>query len=272
MITEEVPTPGRLLAIATQIVAGGATLARTARTEAITKVGTKSTDTDVVTAADHAVERYVIDAVHAIRPRDSILSEESGSLDGSPDSTVRWILDPIDGTVNYLYGIPHYGVSLAVEVAGEVVAGVVCNAATGVWWTAVAGGGAYRDGYRLSGSTETELSRALVMTGFGYDARRRAHQGRVLDGLVARVRDIRRMGASALDLCLAAQGAVDAFYEKGLQAWDLAAGGLIAREAGLIVSGLSGAPAGTDFVLAAPPALHGVLHEVLVDLDAAGGP
>jgi myo-inositol-1(or 4)-monophosphatase len=185
---------------------------------------------------------------------------------------VRWVIDPIDGTVNYLYGLPQYAVSLAAEVDGEVVAGVVHNAATGEEWTAVRGGGAYRDGRRLTGSTATDLAQALVATGFGYDAARRAHQARVLAGLIPRVRDIRRIGAASIDLCLAAEGAVDAYYEKGLNAWDQAAGGLVATEAGLLVTGLAGAAPGPDLVLAAPPGLYGAVHDLLVELDAAGGP
>lgn len=225
----------------------------------------------MVTAADHAVERLVLDALREIRPHDAVLTEESGAVDGS-GSDVRWILDPIDGTVNYLYGVPYYALSLAAEVDGVVVAGVVHNVASGDVYWATKGGGAWRDGQRLAGSAETEMSQALVATGFAYRSDRRAHQSAVLAGLLAKIRDIRRLGAGALDLCLAAEGAVDAYYEKGLSTWDLAAGSLIATEAGLIVSGLNGQPAGPDFLLAAPPELHGALVRVLADLGASGGP
>ena len=182
------------------------------------------------------------------------------------------MLDPIDGTVNYLYGLPQYAVSLAAEVDGVVVAGVVRNAATGEEWTATRGGGAWRDGRRLTGSDRTTLDQTLLATGFGYDAKRRAHQGAVVAGLITRVRDIRRFGAAALDLCMAAEGMVDAYYEKGLNPWDHAAGGLVAAEAGLRVSGIDGAPPGPEMVIAAPPALFDALHGVLAELDAAGGP
>jgi myo-inositol-1(or 4)-monophosphatase len=174
--------------------------------------------------------------------------------------------------VNYLYGLPQYAVSLAAEVGGEVVAGVVRNAATGAEWVATRGGGAYRDGQRLRGSGETDLGQALVGTGFGYDAARRAHQATVLTGLLPQVRDIRRFGSAALDLCAAAEGMLDAYYEKGLNPWDHAAGGLVATEAGLLVGGLCGAPPGLAMVVAAPPALFKPLHDRLVELDAAGGP
>ena len=131
---------------------------------------------------------------------------------------------------------------------------------------------AWRDGRRLTGSVRTTLDQALVATGFGYDAARRAHQGAVLAGLITRVRDIRRFGAAALDLCLAAEGMVDAYFEKGLNPWDYAAGGLVAEEAGLRVSGVDGAPAGPGLLVAAPSALFPALHDALVELDAAGGP
>jgi myo-inositol-1(or 4)-monophosphatase len=185
---------------------------------------------------------------------------------------VRWVLDPIDGTVNYLYGLPQYAVSLAAEIDGEAVAGVVINAATGDEWTAVRGGGAWRGDRRLHPSTRTRLDQSLVGTGFGYDAKRRAHQGAVVAQLITRVRDIRRFGAAALDLCAVAEGTLDAYFEKGLNAWDHAAGGLIAAEAGATVSGLRGAAPGLDMVVAAPPAIFGPLHDLLVELDADSGP
>jgi len=265
-------TPEALLGIAVRIAREAAVTARRMRAEAITDVQTKSTDTDVVTAADRAVERQVVAALAAERPGDGVLGEEYGHSDRTAAGPVRWILDPIDGTVNYLYGLPQYAVSLAAEVDGLVVAGVVHNAATGDEWTAIRGGGARRGERRLSGSVRTTLDQALVATGFGYDPARRAHQGAVVAALLTRVRDIRRFGAASLDLCMAAEGSVDAYFEKGLNAWDHAAGGLVATEAGLRVSGLDGAPAGPDMVVAAPPAIFTALHDALVELDAAGGP
>jgi myo-inositol-1(or 4)-monophosphatase len=272
-----VSTPGELLSLALRVARDAAATARRMRDEAIGDVETKSTDTDVVTAADKAVERQVVEALRAERPGDGVLGEEYGdSALAAPAAAepgaVRWILDPIDGTVNYLYGLPQYAVSLAAELDGEVVAGVVINAATGDEWTATRGGGAWRAGRRLSGSERTTLDQSLIGTGFGYDSRRRAHQGQVFASLITRVRDIRRFGAASLDLCLTAEGAIDAYYEKGLNLWDHAAGGLIATEAGLIVEGLSGEPAGGRMLVAAPPALFRPLHEALVELDAAGGP
>jgi len=267
----ETSTPGVLLAIAVRIARDAAATARRMRAEAITDVQTKTTGTDVVTAADRAVERQVVAALRAQRPGDGVLGEEYGGR-ATQQGTVRWILDPIDGTVNYLYGLPQYAVSLAAEADGVVVAGVVRNAATGDEWTATLGGGAWRGGRRLSGSVRTTLDQTLLATGFGYDAARRAHQGAALAGLITRVRDIRRFGAASLDLCMAAEGMVDAYFEKGLNPWDHAAGGLVATEAGLRVAGLDGDPASERMLIAAPPALFGALHDALAELDAAGGP
>jgi myo-inositol-1(or 4)-monophosphatase len=273
----EIPTADELLALAVPIAREAAATARRMRAEAITDVETKSTSTDVVTAADRAVERQVIGALRSARPGDGVLGEEYGDSTGQASTGqapggVRWVLDPIDGTVNYLYGLPSYAVSLAAEVDGTVRAGVVINAATGEEWTATLGGGAWRDGHRLRCSDRTELAQALVGTGFGYDAKRRAHQGVVVAQLITQVRDIRRIGAAALDLCSVAEGALDAFFEKGLNPWDHAAGGLVAGEAGATVAGLSGAPPGPAMVVVAPPGLFGALHDLLVELDAAGGP
>ncbi|RSM70588.1 inositol monophosphatase [Actinoplanes sp. ATCC 53533] len=265
-------TPEKLLEIAVRIAREAAATALRMRAEAITDVRTKSTDTDVVTAADRAVERQVVAALAAERPGDGVLGEEYGDSAAAATGPVRWILDPIDGTVNYLYGLPQYAVSLAAEVDGVVVAGVVHNPATGDEWTATLGGGAWRAGRRLSGSARTTLDQTLLATGFGYDQARRAHQGAVVAALLTRVRDIRRFGAASLDLCMAAEGSVDAYFEKGLNPWDHAAGGLVATEAGLLVSGLEGLPAGTDMLVAAPPAIFTALHDALVELAAAGGP
>jgi myo-inositol-1(or 4)-monophosphatase len=272
-MTRSAPEPAELLAIAIDVARQAAATAHRMRAEGVSVAATKSTVTDVVTAADRAVERQVLDALHRVRPDDAVLGEEYGAgAAAGAASGVRWIVDPIDGTVNYLYGLPYCAVSLAAEVDGEVVAGVVRNVFTGEEWTATAGGGAWRDGQRLSCSIEVDLGQALVATGFGYDPARRSHQARVIAELIPHVRDIRRLGAAALDLCLAAEGRVDAYYEKGLAAWDQAAGGLVAAEAGLRVAGLGGLPAGPDLVIAAPPALFAPLHDRLADLDASGGP
>ncbi len=269
--TSDPSTPGVLLGLAVSVARDAAATARRMRAEAIGDIETKSTATDVVTAADKAVERQVVDALLAARPGDGVLGEEYGNSEQPDPGAVRWILDPIDGTVNYLYGLPQYAVSLAAELAGEVVAGVVVNAATGDEWTATKGGGAWRGDRRLHGSRPAGLDQSLVGTGFGYDARRRAHQGRVVAGLITQIRDIRRFGSAALDLCAVAEGMLDGYFEQGLHPWDWAAGGLIAIEAGIVVAGLNGSAPGFDLLVAAPPVIFGPLHDVLVDLDASGG-
>ena len=168
--------------------------------------------------------------------------------------------------MNYLYGIPQYAVSIAAVVEGRAVAGVVHNPAGAETWTATRGGGAALNGRTVRESGCDRLDRALVATGFGYDPRRRARQADLLRNVVPHVRDIRRAGAASLDLCAVATGRVDAYYERGLKAWDLAAGGLIAEEAGAVVAGLRGAAAGEDLVIAAGPALFTELHDLLEPL------
>jgi myo-inositol-1(or 4)-monophosphatase len=272
-VVAEPVQPVDLLETAVAVVRPAAEQARRLRARGLGQVDTKSTDTDVVTTADRQVERAMVDALRRLRPGDTVLGEEYGAAGGPVGhGQVRWVLDPIDGTVTYLYGLPWYAVSLAAEVDGEVVAGVVHNAATGQEWTAAAGHGAWCDGVRMQGSVQDKLGQALVGTGFGYDPARRAHQAAVVAGLIDQVRDIRRIGSAALDLCLAAQGVLDAYFEQGLSRWDYAAGALIASEAGLHVAGLHGAAAGPDLLIAAPAALFGPLHDHLVRLDAAGGP
>lgn len=257
----DVPDPAELLAVAVDAVRGAGELIRRELPSVAAEVSTKSTPTDVVTGIDRAAERFVIDLLLAARPGDGVLGEEGGERTG--EGPVRWVLDPVDGTVNLLYGLPSYAVSLAAEVAGRAVAGAVLNVATGQLWTATAGGGAHRDGQPVRSSPKTDLRQALVGTGFSYDATVRRRQAAVLSALIGEIRDIRRIGAAAVDLCYVADGRLDAHYEVGLHRWDFAAAGLIAAEAGVLVTGLDGRPPGEDLVIAAPPALHSQLHDRL---------
>jgi myo-inositol-1(or 4)-monophosphatase len=260
--------PVELLSLAREAVSRAAILVASTRWQALGPVDTKSSPTDPVTAADRAAEQLVVRTLLDARPDDGILGEEGAERSGT--SGVRWVLDPIDGTVNFLYGIPAYAVSLAAQVDGETVVGVVRNVVTTEEWTAVRGEGAYAGDLRLAGSTVTRLDRALVGTGFAYDPDRRRQQARVLVDVVPQIRDIRRIGSAALDLCAVAAGRLDAYYEWGLSPWDLAAGELIAAESGVLVTGLRGRPPGQPMTVAAPPALHGPLHDVLAELDADG--
>jgi myo-inositol-1(or 4)-monophosphatase len=216
---------------------------------------------------DTAAEELIRSRLLAARPDDGMLGEEGSSRVGS--SRVRWVVDPIDGTVNYLYDLANWAVSIGVEVDGRPAAGVVHAPALGRTYTAVAGEGAFRDGRRLSCSSVTELGQSLVATGFGYAASRRARQAEVLLRVLPRVRDIRRFGAASLDLCAAAEGIVDAYYERGLNPWDMAAGGLIATEAGMRVGGLADRPASGELVVAAPPQIFDALVDLLAQEPAA---
>jgi myo-inositol-1(or 4)-monophosphatase len=191
---------------------------------------------------------------------------------GGGGSAVRWIVDPLDGTVNYLYGLPDFAVSIAAEVDGVIVAGVVHVPERGEVFTATAGGGAWlRAGgaapLRLRCNRGVHLGQALVATGFGYAAARRKVQGEVAAALLPLVRDIRRAGSAAVDLCSVAAGRVDAYYERGVNYWDFAAGGLVATEAGATLAGLSGRPPGSAMAIAAPQPLFGELHDQLASLD-----
>ncbi|CAA9375919.1 MAG: Inositol-1-monophosphatase [uncultured Nocardioides sp.] len=215
------------LAVAREAVA----LARSMRAGGIDVADTKSSAVDVVTEADRSCEALIRRRILAARPDDAILGEEGDDHPGT--STVRWIVDPIDGTVNYLYGLPDWAVSLAAEVDGEVAAGVVVNGSSGVEYAAARGAGATRDGRPIAvRPTTPPLAERLVLTGFGYRAEVRAHQGACVAALLPHVRDVRRMGSCALDLCHVADGSGDAYVEEGPAPWDYSAGALVLTEAG----------------------------------------
>ena len=231
-------------------------------------VQTKSSPTDVVTEMDRAAEELIRDRLQAARPGDAILGEEGGETGaGAP---VRWIVDPLDGTVNYLYGLPDWAVSIAAEVDGIVTAGAVCAPLRRSLYSATLGGGSWLQSAWLAGpqrltcNTGVTLPAALVATGFGYSASQRVRQGKVVAAVLPRVRDIRRAGSAALDLCSVAAGSVDGYYEQGVNYWDVAAGSLIAREAGAVVGGLQGAEASPEMTVAAGPGLFAELQDLLV--------
>jgi myo-inositol-1(or 4)-monophosphatase len=248
----------RLAADAAALLVDGLSLQRA-------EVTTKSTPTDMVTEMDRASEALIASGIHAARPDDAIVGEEGADRSGT--SGVRWLVDPVDGTTNYLYGHPGFAVSIAAELDGDVVAGVVHDPLHGEVFTAARGRGARRNGVPIAASTCTDLSTALVGTGFSYERERRHRQAQVLVEVLPRVRDIRRMGAAAVDLCSVGCGRLDAYYERGLGPWDLAAGVLVAQEAGAAVGDLRGGPASGEFVLAAAPGLFEGLRALL---DSAG--
>lgn len=258
--------PWRLLELA-QAVAGEAARMLVERRPADLGVAiTKSSPTDVVTEMDTAAEQLIRKMILEQRPDDAFLGEEGGANSGR--STVRWVIDPIDGTVNYLYDLPHWSVSVGVEVDGVAVAGVVAAPRLGETYTAVRDAGSWCNGVRLRVRPPTDLGRALIATGFGYRSERRERQGVIVGALLPRVRDIRRAGSAALDLCAVAAGRVDGYYERGTHDWDRSAGALIATEAGAIVQGFHGQSASEAMVLAAPPGTLTALHDALIELGA----
>lgn len=221
---------GDLRDLAVSVAREGAQLAARMQAVGVDVADTKSSAVDVVTAADRAVEDLVRQRLLAARPDDTIVGEEGDDHVGT--SGVRWIVDPIDGTVNYLYGNPECAVSVAAWADGEIVAGAVVRIPDTVTYAAARGQGATRDGQRLRVRESVPVSQQLVQTGFGYRAEVRAHQAACVARLLPRVRDIRRMGSCALDLCHVAEGMADAYVEEGPQPWDYSAGGLVLSEAG----------------------------------------
>lgn len=207
-----------------------ATLARRMRGEGVDVADTKSSATDVVTRADQATEELLRTRLLELRPDDSILGEEGDDHEGT--SGVRWIVDPIDGTVNYLYGIRDCAVSVAAEQDGVLVAGAVVGILTDVVYAAALGHGATRDGAPISVRPSPPVGQRLVMTGFGYRSDVRAHQSACLARLLPHVRDIRRIGSSSLDICHVADGSADAYVEEGPMPWDWSAAAVVLREAG----------------------------------------
>ncbi|MFC0431517.1 inositol monophosphatase family protein [Kutzneria buriramensis] len=254
-----------LVRIAVTVATEAAELVRNARSHAVTQVDTKSSETDVVTAADRASEQLVRDRLAQLRPGEPVLGEEEGgttSLGG-----MVWVVDPIDGTVNYLYGLPFYAVSIAAQLDGVSVAGAVVEPVSGRVWTAARGGGAFLDGQPLRAAATTRLELSLLGTGFSYDHSRRLRQADAVNRMLGRVRDIRRCGAASLDLCAVAAGWEDAYVEHGLHRWDWAAGGLIAEEAGAVVRfpGPDDDGLGEEATFAAAPGIADQLRAALVE-------
>jgi myo-inositol-1(or 4)-monophosphatase len=273
--TELGPDAMSLLAVAEEAARRAGALVRDGGAGRVAVAATKSSPTDVVTATDRAAEDLLRSFLADRRPQDGVLGEEEGWVPGG--SGLTWVVDPIDGTVNFVYGIPAYAVSVAVvrgrpDVVGawEPIAGCVYDAASAQVYTAAAGAGAWLDGVRLGPPPRLvpALDQALVATGFGYEAARRRTQASILLELLPRVRDVRRVGCSALDLCGVAAGRYDGYYERGLHAWDFAAALLVATESGVSVSGGAGRPPSGDLLVAARAPLAETLAAELVRLGA----
>ena len=264
-------SPGALVALARDVARqAGAVLLRATGTEARRGLAAgatrKSSRTDLATDADRASEALVRKAISAERPDDTILGEEEGETAGR--SGLTWIVDPLDGTTNFVYGFPAWAVSIAVADRHGALAGVVHDPLRDETFEATRGGGAFLDGHRLALGAPPPLAEALVATGFGYDADRRRRQAALLPRVVPAVRDIRRAGAAALDLCWVGAGRLDAYYEAGLKPWDRAAGLLVAAEAGAGHVELDGPVDVPTLVVAAP----GLLDELVALLAESGRP
>ena len=243
---------------------------RAKREAGVSVAATKSSAADVVTEADHEAEARIVAAIRNARPEDGIVAEEGHATES--ESGITWVIDPIDGTVNYLYHLPAYGVSIAATVADEhayadgrrAIAAAVFFPATGELFSAAEGLGATRNGEAIRVSQEADLAQSLLATGFGYTPERRRMQIGVLAGVIPHVRDIRRMGSAAYDLCQLAAGKLDVYYEIGIQPWDWAAAALIVTEAGGVTLGVDDQhPAGSDMFLAGPAHLATDLQQLL---------
>jgi myo-inositol-1(or 4)-monophosphatase len=238
------------------------------RRDGVEVAGTKSSDIDIVTAADRASEQLVRDRLLAARPDDGLLGEEGDDQPGT--SGVVWIVDPIDGTVNYLYGLPHFSVSIAAELDGQVVVGVVLAPALGLEYVATAGGGATCNGQAIRPRPAVPLGQRLVGTGFNYEQHVRSRQGGYVARLLPHVRDIRRLGSSALDVCGVASGLLDAYVEEGTHIWDHAASGVICAEAGGVLE-VTRSPSGRRLLIAAPEEGFEEFRAAVVDAGFVGG-
>ena len=242
-----------LLDLALDTARAAAELVAQRRAAGVTVAATKSSAVDVVTEADRASEELIRSRIMAARPDDGFVGEEGSAETGT--SGIQWVVDPIDGTVNFLYGIPAYAVSIAAQSldgeSPETVAAVVLDVAHGTAYTATSGGGAFRDGVRLEVRAPAPMGERLVLTGFNYSAETRAVQAAAVGRMLPQVRDIRRQGSCALDLCHVAEGQADAYVEEGVSDWDHAAGALVATESGAVFELTTGA-GGKDALVCAP--------------------
>lgn len=242
------------LALESAIAAGRILMDRPSAFE----ISTKSSAIDIATQMDQSAENLIVERIRSARPDDAIVGEEGAKVTGS--SGIRWVIDPLDGTVNYLYELPGWCVSVAAKDENGSLVGVVHAPSLGMTWQAERGGGAFLNGKKIATSRVAELDKALIATGFSYSREVRQGQAEAIKKLIPLCRDIRRLGAAAVDLCHIASGAVDGYFEVGLKEWDLAAGALIATEAGALVTG---GESDDVMVIAANPKLHQLLQDFL---------
>lgn len=259
--TRPEPDPIELLELATTLAHAAGELTLAMRTEARLDPDTKSSSSDLVTKADRAAETLIVEGILAARPDDAIVGEEGADTPGT--SGVRWLIDPIDGTTNYVYDLPGYSVSIAALWLDTTIAGVVHDPKAHEVFSASIGNGATMNGEALSCSIRTDLQRCVVGTGFGYRPDQRRVQAEICVHMLPLLGNIRRLGSAALDLAYVGAGRIDGYWESGLNPWDSAAGALIATEAGARVTDLAGNAASSEMTLAASPALHSQLQREL---------
>ncbi|MEX2628050.1 MAG: inositol monophosphatase family protein [Ilumatobacteraceae bacterium] len=251
-----------LLDLAVELARAGGSLAREGRHRSGVRAGaTKSSATDEVTDHDRAAECLIVERLRAVRPDDAVIGEEGAAVTGS--SGHEWFLDPIDGTTNFVYDLPSWCTSVAVARDRVMVAGAVYLPVTDEMFAARLGGGATLDGHPIRCTDEHDLHRALVATGFGYDPAVRRTQATRVAAIIDSIRDVRRLGSAAIDLCHVAAGRVDAYYEEHLHSWDAAAGLLIATEAGAVASDFGGDAPRPEELIVAAPGLHTALLELV---------
>jgi myo-inositol-1(or 4)-monophosphatase len=255
-----------LLTIATGLARTAGDMALAGRKAGLHNVQTKSTATDMVTEFDRASEVLIVEGLRAARPDDAIVGEEGASVAGT--SGITWFIDPIDGTTNFLYDLPAWAVSIGAEDSSGPLAGVVYVPALGEMFSATRHGGAFLNGAPIHCNTITDVSQALVCTGFSYSADQRTVQAKRVSEFIHQIRDIRRAGAAAIDLCFVACGRIDAYFEENLHQWDIAAGILIAHEAGCRSGDFSGNAPRPAEILTSAPAIFDQLSQLIMAASA----
>lgn len=254
--------------IAADLARAAGDMALAGRRRGLTDVSTKSSSTDMVTEFDRASEAMIVEGLRTARPDDAIVGEEGASRPGS--SGVEWFIDPIDGTSNFCFDLPTWAVSIGARDSDGPLAGAVYAPALGEMFTAHRGGGATLNGEPIGCRTNTDLADALVVTGFSYSPSERVRQSRRIPLMIDQIRDVRRFGAAAIDLCFVASGRADAYFEENLHWWDLVAGQLIVSEAGGVVTDFAGGDVHPSNVLAAGRGVHAAMVDLLERSSPAG--
>lgn len=249
------------LVVAKQLARAAGDMALAGRKAGLHNVQTKSTGTDMVTEFDRASEAMIFDGLRTLRPLDSVVGEEGAAHSGESDIT--WFIDPIDGTTNFLYALPNWAVSIGAADKDGPLAGVVYIPALDEMFTATRGGGAFLNDQTIHCNAIEDISQALVCTGFSYSAGARTIQAQRVSRMIHDIRDIRRFGAASIDLCFVACGRLDAYFEENLFPWDIAAGELIAREAGCLSGDFSGGPVRPAELLVSPPGIFRPLSALI---------